>query len=177
MKTYLTYGFLKTAAFFLLTLLVFVCGLQSDAAHLTLGGWIEGVGRFVIGIVFITLGIRARRSQVPSTEEFGYGWAFGAGFAVAAFSSVFSAVTTYLYATVINPNLVDLAIQAQAEKLQERGLSSDQIERAQHIARLISGPGAQAVEVVVGGLIFGAIVALIAAAFLKREAAEPPIAS
>src|SRR5580698_2499331 len=125
MKTYLTYGFLKTAAYFLLTLLVFVCGLQSDAAHLTLGGLIDGLGRLIIGIVFITLGIRARRSQVPSTEEFGYSWAFGAGFAVAAFSSVFSAVTTYLYAAFINPNLVDLALQAQAEKLQAAGMSSD----------------------------------------------------
>jgi len=43
MKTYLTYGFLKTFVLFLLTLVLFVCGLQSDAANLTLGNVILGV--------------------------------------------------------------------------------------------------------------------------------------
>jgi hypothetical protein len=176
MKTYLTYGFLKALTYFLLTLLVFVGGLQSDAAHLMLGGWILGLGRLVIAIVFITLGIRARRSSVPSTEEFSYGWAFQAGFAIQAFSSLFSAGFTYLYAAVINPNLTDVMLQAQAQKLQAGGMSDDQIEHVQHMTRLFSGPAMQAAETVVGGLIFGAIIALIAAAFLKREAAEPPLA-
>jgi hypothetical protein len=128
-----------------------------------------------VGITFIVLGIKARRGEVPPTEEFTYGNAMGAGFLTQVFGSLFGIPLLYLYATVINPHLSDLMVQMQMDKLQAKGLSGDQMDRAEHMMRLFSGPVAISVSGFFSSLILGTIIALIAAAFLKRDAAEPPL--
>jgi hypothetical protein len=177
MKTYLTYGLYLALAGFLLALLLFICGLQSDPAKL---GLAQGIG-FVVGsavaTILIVLGIRARRNSVPETEAFTYGDAFGAGFLIQLFGSLFGIVTTWLYGAVINPNLSDVMVQFQLNKLQAKGISGDQLDRAEHMMRLFSGPGVMAGFNCIGTLVVGTVIVLIVAAFCRREATEPPLAS
>jgi Protein of unknown function (DUF4199) len=173
MKTYLTYGFLLTLAAFLLRLVVFICGLQSDPANLALGSWIIGLGGLAIGITFLVLGIKARRAAAPAGSGFSYGQAFGAGCGVQAFASIFAVPTTYLYAAVINPHLTEAILEGKFAKLQERGIDGDQLEKVERFSRMFASPTAQSIEAFIGTFLGGIIIVLIAAAFLQRR--EPPV--
>ena len=174
MKTYLLYGLWLAIAGFLLNLILFVCGLQSEAAKFQLGQTIGFVAGVAIAIVLIVLAIKARRSAVPATEAFTYGNAFGAGFCTQCWGSLFGIASIYLYTAVINPHLSDLIVQIQMDKLQARGLSGDQADRAEHMMRMFSGPIVMSVSAFFTSLFIGLFIALIVAGFLKREAVEPP---
>jgi len=179
MKTYLTYGFLLALASFLLTLLLFACGMQTYPVKFSLGKLIVGIAGFCIGVGFIVYGIKARRGATPAGKGFSYGEAVGAGVLVQLVASIFGIVTTYLYFGVINPHFGDAMMQARLDKLEERGLSGEQLDAAESMIRMLNSPLAHVAEKFIGSMIFGTIVALIAAAFLKRAAEEsvPPATS
>jgi hypothetical protein len=172
MKTTLTYGFLLTLCNFLVTVALFACGLQSDAAKIAASGRIAGLVGLAIAIACIAGGIVARRKAAPAGAAFSYGQAWGAGWLVQLWASIFGLATTYLYLTVINPKFTDLMVQMRLDKLAARGLTGDQLDRAESMLRLLSSPLAQTIANFIGTLILGAIIALIAAAFLKRAADE-----
>jgi hypothetical protein len=172
MKTYLTYGSALAGSGFVLSLVLYILGFHSDPAKLSIANWIQGCGGLGISITCIVLGIKARRAQVPATEEFGYGSALGAGVLVALFASSLGLVTTYLYAGVINPHLSDVIIQAQADQLEAKGLSADKIEQIQKMSAPFMKLPMQMTVGFLGGLVFGTIISLVGAAFLKRPASD-----
>lgn len=179
MKTYLTYGSAIAGGSFLLVVILFILGLHSDPSKLSTAQWIQGCVGLAIGITGTVLGIKARRAQVPVTEEFGYGSALGAGVMITLFAALLTLVTTFLYGGVINPHFTDVIMQAQADKLEARGLSADKIEQVQKISAPFMKLPMQMVFGFFGGMLFGTIISLIAAAFLKREAVTdvPPAMS
>jgi len=179
MKTPLTYGFFMTLGGLLLNLALYFLGFHSDVEKLQTAQWISTAGGLALGIAFIVLGIKARRAEVPATEEFGYGRALGAGVLIGLFACLFGTVSNYLYMHIINPGLTDLMVQAQINKWEAMGMSSDRMEQAEKMMRKMMNPALQAVFGLVIGMIFCTIISLIAAAFLKRPAAEeqPPVAA
>ena len=162
----------------LLAIGLYLLGFHSDPDKLGTAQVIGTLGGLIIGTACITLGIKARRAAVPATEEFGYGRALGTGVLVALFAALFGIGTSLLYTTVINPKFIDVIVQAQVGKLEEKGLSAAQIEGAEKMIRTLSSPGLQSVFNFFGGLLFGTLISLVSAAFLKRpataEALEPP---
>lgn len=163
----------------LLAIGLYLLGFHSDPEKFGTAQWVGTLGGLTIGVVCITLGIKARRAAAPVTEDFGYGRALGTGVLIALFSSLFGIATSLLYSTLINPGFVDVIVQAQVAKLEEKGLSAAQIEGAEKMIRTMSSPGIQSVFSFFGGLLFGTLISLVTAAFLKRPAAaaplEPPI--
>src|SRR5687768_12619136 len=118
MKTYLMYGFVMALAAAVLNVVLYLLGLHSDPTKLATAqilGVVVGLG---IAVVCITLGIKARRAQLPATEEFNYGKAFGAGFMIVLFSAFFGIITTIAYATVFNPGFTDVIVQSEVTKLE-----------------------------------------------------------
>ena len=172
MKTYLTYGFYMALGGALLLLALFFLGFHSDPAKLSTAQWVQGCGGLVISIACIVLGTKARRAEVPATEEFGYGSALGAGVMITLFAALFGMVTTYLYGTVINPNFTDVMMQAQAAAFEDKGVPADKIEQIQKASAMFMKPAVTAVFGFVFGMIFGTIISLITAAFLKRPASD-----
>lgn len=170
MKIYLNYGLVMAAAGAALAITLYLLGFHSDPEKLTTAQTLGAVGGVVIAATCITLGTLARRALVPPTEEFGYGRAFGAGVAIAAYSALFGIVTTYAYAKFINPEFVDVIVQSQMARLEERGLSASQLEAAEKTVRTMSGPGVQAFFGFFGGILFGTLISLVTAAFLRRRA-------
>lgn len=176
MKTYLTYGSAMAGGGFVLVMVLYILGLHSDPAKLSIAQWVQTIVGLGIAITCIVLGTKARRAQVPPTEEFSYGSALGAGVMISVFASLIGIATTYLYAGVINPGFVDVLLQAQANKLEASGLSADKIEQIQSMSAIWMKPAVQSALSCVFGVIFGTIISLITAAFLKRSASEiPPV--
>jgi hypothetical protein len=171
MKTSLAYGSLLALTLFLILLALFLCGVHSDAAKFRLGQSVEFVGDLAAGIGFIVCGIKASRTA-GGDRGFSYGQAFGAGLSIQLVASLIGIATRYLYFGVIDPHFGDLMVQVQLDKLQARGVSGDQLDHAEHFLRIFSSPLAMTATGFISSMIFGAIVALIAAAFLKRAASE-----
>lgn len=176
MKTCALYGFAIALADSLLILALFFLGFHSEPEKLQAAKMIGGLGALAIGITFTVLGVKARRSEVPETEAFGYGSALGAGVLISLVASVLMAVFNYVYSAFINPGLSDILIQDQLDRMQAKGISGSQAEKAERILRFIMSPGVYAAYMLVVGFIFAVVLSLIIAAFLKRpEPAAPPM--
>jgi hypothetical protein len=178
MKTYLTYGSAMAGGGFVLVMVLYILGLHSDPAKLSIAQWVQTIVGLGISITCIVLGTKARRSQVPPAEEFSYGSALGAGVMISVVASLIGIATTYLYAGVINPGFVDVLLQAQANQLEASGMSADKIEQLQSITAIWMKPAALSALGFLSGVILGTLISLITAAFLKRPASEfPPVAA
>ena len=175
MKVYLTYGFAMALAGSLLAIGLYLLGFHSQPDKLVTAQILGVSGGLIIGVVCITLGTRARRAEVPATEEFTYGRALGAGVMIALVAATLNIASTYLYCAVINPGFVDVIVQAQVEKFEAKGMNSTQIEAAEKMIRKFSGPLVQSISGFFGGLLFGTLISLVTAAVLKRPAAPDAI--
>lgn len=174
MKTYVTYGFIMALGGLLLNLALFFFGFHSDVEKFGTAQWVGGLGGLVIAIALIVLGTKARRADVPPSEEFGYGRALGAGVMVVLFGALFGAVFNLVYMQFINPGMADLIVQAQSAKFEAKGMSGAQLEQAEKFTRMMTGPVISSCFNFFGGMIFGTIISLITSAFLKRSAASVP---
>jgi MFS family permease len=174
MKTCALYGFISALAGAFLTLIEFFLGWHSDAAKLGLANWVGGIGGLAIYIVCITLGAKARRDETPAAEGFGYGRALLAGLGVALFSTLISTAFNYCYNAFINPAMTDLMLQDRLAKMEASGMSGDKLDKAEAMTRMMFNPIPLAIYFVIVGMVFGLIISLIVAAFVKREAALPP---
>ena len=176
LKTYLKYGGAMAGGGFLITLVLFLIGLHSDASKLSAAQWTQGCLGLVIGIVCIVLGTKERRATTPADAEFGYGQALGAGVMVTLIGALIGIATNMLYTQVINPGFNDLLVQAQIAKWEAAGMSAARIEQAEGVMRKMMNPAIQACFAFLGGMIFGTVISLITAAFLKRsEEEQPPV--
>lgn len=175
MKTYLTYGFAMALGGALLTLVLYFLGFHSDAAKLNVAQWIGSCGLLVIGVTCTVLGTKARRAEIPATEDFGYGRALGTGVMIALFSALFSIVTNYVYFQFINPGLVDLIVQARIDKMEASGMSSEQLERVEKGIRMFMSPVFSACIVFINAMVWGTLISLVTSIFLKRPSSEDPL--
>ena len=174
MKTYLTFGFAIALGISLLSLVLYFLGFHSDASRFATAQWINSLGCLIILVGGIVIGTKARRARVPSDEPFGYGRALGAGVMITLFATLFGAVANYLYFHVVNPGFGEIIVEAQLEKMRTAGTPEAQLEQAEKGIRMFLHPAAQAVFGILMGLFWGTLISLITAAFLKREAVQPP---
>ena len=172
MKTYLTYGSAMAGGGFVLVLVLYILGFHSDASKLSIAQWVQGCVGLGIGIVCIVLGTKARRANVPAEDEFGYGSALGTGVMITLVAALIGIVTNLIYMQVINPGMTDLMMQAQIAKWEAAGLSSARIDQAEGIMRKMMSAPIQAAFGFCFGMVFGTIISLITAAFLKRPAKD-----
>jgi hypothetical protein len=176
MKTCSLYGFISALAGAFVTLILYFLGFHSDASKLQAAGWIGGLVGLAITATCLFLGVRARRDETPKDVEFGYGSAVGAGTLISLVSSFLSSVFAYTYYSFINPAFTDLMIQAQMAKMEARGMSGDQLEKAEAMTKWMMSAGPASVMAFFYIFILGVILALIVAAFLKRPAPNTPLA-
>ena len=172
MKTYLTYGFAMALGGALISFAMFFLGLHDSPSKLDLAQWIQMGCGIALGVTCIVLGTKARRAEVPAGAAFGYGSALAAGVMITLFAALLGIVTTYVYLAIINPGYGDVVLHAQAEKLEGKGLKSEQIEQIQKMSAIMMKPGVMTAFSFIAGLFFGTVISLISAAFLKRPAVE-----
>ncbi len=175
MKTYLTYGFAMALASGLLTLGLFFLGYHTDPAKLQSANWISFPLLIAITAVVLVLGTKARHAEVPLSEPFGYGRTLGAAVMIMLFASLFGMLINFAYFKFINPDFVDVLVQAQSDKLESKGLSADKIEQMEKGMRMFMKPPIMAVVGFLQAMLAGTVIALVTSAFVRRPASnEPP---
>jgi len=172
MKTYLTYGSAMAFGSALLTFGVYFIGWHDTPEKLDRAQWVQMVLALAIGIACTVLGIKARRAELPASQDFGYASALGAGVMITLFAALIGIFVNLLYGTVINPHFSEVMLQAQAAKLSEQGLPADKIEQVQKMTATMMKPPVLAVMGFLSAMFFGTLISLVAAAFLKRAAVD-----
>ena len=160
MKTTLLYGFLMALGGLLLNLLFFFLGFHASAEKMQSTQWLGALLGLGIAIACVVLGTRERRELWPAGKDWGYGSALGSGTLIALWSALFAIVATYLYFAFINPHMSEIITQMQLAKLQAKGVSGDQLDRAEAMMHKTTTPGVIAVFGFVQAFIVGFSVSL-----------------
>ena len=142
MKTPLTYGVIMAVATALLTLILFFGGFHDSAEQIQsgVGKTIGFVVPLAISITCLALAMREKRANTPIDHLWGYGSAVWTGILTALFATLFSAIFAYLYFGVINPGMTDLLFQAEVAKMEDKGVSPEQIDQAERFMRKMMSP-------------------------------------
>jgi hypothetical protein len=164
MDNRLKFGLLIGLASAVFTLLLYVVGVDDN----------KGLGMISFLILFggLWLGIKEIRDQ----EKGGFitfNDAWKQGFRIILWSSVVTTVFTLIYMGWINPDLMANQLDASRIEMEEKGLSSEQIDQAMSMTAMFTTPWAAAVFAFLGNLFIGMLIALIPAAILKKI--EPEI--
>ncbi|RZK28274.1 MAG: DUF4199 domain-containing protein [Hymenobacter sp.] len=156
------YGLLTGLISILISFLLNISHLeQSPAKWLTLA----------VLVVGIMLGQKSFRQA--NAEFMSYGEALGVGMVVTGVSSVLGAAFSYLYVTLIDPEMPARILEKGRADMEAQGkMSAAQIDQAMHwTAMFVQGPALAGIALV-GGLITGLIISLITAAILKNPKPE-----
>jgi hypothetical protein len=171
MKTYLLYGFISSLAGAFLTLILYFAGFHSDPAKLAMAGWIGGLLGLAILVTCITLGVKARREEVPPDQDFSYWASFFAAFMISMIANVINVGFSIVYNIYINPTFLELMRQQQITKMENSGASSDKAEAA---SAMMFSPVPQAIIFMIFGTIIAVVISFIMAGFFTRKAVQPP---
>lgn len=174
MKTCSLYGFISALAGALLGIVLYFLGYHSDPAKLAAAQLIGGCTGFAIIVACIALGTSARRAEMPQEQGFGYGAALLAGTQISIVSAFLSGVFNYAYLAFINPGFAEILLQDKMDKLQAKGVSGADLDRAESITRTMLHPLPAAIFGLIYLFIVGFLVALVVSAFVRRPAPSGP---
>lgn len=174
MKTTLFYGFIMALVGTLLAYALYFLGFHDSAEKLSTAQTIGFVAGLINWVVCLFLGIKARRDEVPAHEAFGYGRALGAGTLIALWGSIFGSISHVIYMVFINPDFRDVIVQGELAKMEAKGVPAAQIEQAEGMVRMMTGPIPQGIFALIFGFILCFLVALVIAAFVRRPATATP---
>ncbi len=173
MGTQLTYAAILTIVGAGLRLLLYFTGYETE--KLATGQHFQWLGMICM-IVILALGIKAVRDESPG-GYMSYGKGVGTGVLISLFSGLMSAVYNFIHLKFVNTQFADYQMELIRAKWEKAGMSADQMEKAEGFARMTMGPIAQAIATPIVVVVFGLIIALIAAAFLKRPAPADSVAA
>ena len=168
MSTTLLYALIMAIAQIVATLISYFLGYQTD--NMASGRWFQ-VMPLVISIVILILGIKAVRDEQPG-KGLSYGKGVGTGALITLYSCIIGSIYAYIHFTYVNPNFADYVVEFSRTQWAVAGKSEAQMEVAEKGVRWFTKPAIQAIASFIIGNIFGVILSLIIAAFLKREPAQ-----
>jgi hypothetical protein len=174
MGTKFTYALILTIVGAVFRLLMYFTGFETE--KLAIGQYFNWAMLPVIFAIY-WMALKAVREENPH-QALTYGQGVGAGFLISLMSSVMSAIYTFIHLKFINTNFADYQIEVLRQRWVEAGLGDAQMEQAENMTRMMMGPGISAGFALIMGCVFGLIISLIVAAFVKRPApagAEPPL--
>ena len=151
-----------------LNLILYFTGYQTE--KLATGQHVKWL-MLVISIAVIWLGTKAVREESPG-KYMSYGKGVATGFLISLYSGLMSAVYNFIHFKFVNTEFVDYQMQIVRAQWEAKGMSADQMEKADGVARMFMGPVAMAIITVIMSVFFGLILSLIIAAILKRPAPE-----
>jgi putative Mn2+ efflux pump MntP len=167
MSTKFTYALILTVCGALFNLLMYFTGLQTE--NLATGQYVQWLG-FVLMFVILWLGIKAVRDEAPE-KGMSYGRGVGTGTLIALYSGLMSSVYSFIHFKFVNTEMAEYQIAMARPKWETMGMGEAQMEQAEKFTRFIFGPIVQAIATPILVTLFGVLMSLVIAAFLKRPAA------
>jgi hypothetical protein len=129
-----------------------------------------------ISYIFVIIAIiLAHRDYKKSNEFMSYGQGISISMISITISTVVSTIFMYLYIKFIDNSMLELIKQQSEAKMQQRGMSDEQIEQAMAISSKFMTPEMILVFGILGGLLIGFIISLIITAITKKTAPEIPV--
>ena len=164
-KLSLRYGLIGSGLIILVGLLFYVAGLSLKPGM----NWVSSLLNLAIYIwVARTIILYHRDQQLGGFISFGRG--FAASMLAVLVMAVVGAIYFYLFMTVIAPDFTESILDMQIEKLEDQGVSEEQMEMQIGFMKKMMTPGALSFMGLGMTLIFGGLVSLVTAAVLKKEA-------
>ncbi|HYM20172.1 MAG TPA: DUF4199 domain-containing protein [Candidatus Kapabacteria bacterium] len=161
MKIYLKWAVFLTAVSIVLMLVFYFAGMSDNPD----AGWTKWVGWLVM-LVFLFLGVREKKMEDPANFTFAKGWV--ATFMICLFTGIFMAVWMYVYASFIDPEMIDMQMKlARMSMAANPNISKDQAEQALKMTSFFISPAGFAITMIIGNIIFGAIAGLIISPIVK----------
>lgn len=172
MKTTFIYGLSMAIAGTLLNFMIYFLGFHDSPEKIGTAQTIGLIAGLVITVGGLVLAVKARRAETPEGDNFGYGSALGAGVLTALWASLFGSISNVIYMAKINPGMQEMIIEGEITKLEEKGLSLEQIEQAEGMIRMMTSPAASGIAGFLMAFVVSVIISLIIAAILKRPAQD-----
>jgi len=122
----------------------------------------------VVTIAVIVYAIRTHRDD-DLGGYISYGRCLGTGVLTALIMGLIGAIWTIVLFNFIDPDIMTTMMEPQMEAMEERGMSDEEIEMAMEMTGKFMNPPVMAGMALVGSVVIGLIVSLIAGAFLKKE--------
>ncbi|RYC71918.1 MULTISPECIES: DUF4199 domain-containing protein [Spirosoma] len=130
-----------------------------------------GAITYLLSIVGITLAMRDFRTLNGGFMSYGEGLSVGT--LTAAVSGLLSSLFSVFYTTVIDSGVMERMMDQARERLEDSGLSDDQIDQQMEFMQMFQSPGLTFVFGIIGSVVLGFILSLIIAAFIRRNKANP----
>jgi len=98
-----------------------------------------------------------------------YGQAVGAGVVIFLYYSIIIAIFTYILYAIIDPGLIDKQLAAAEELMAKRGLPQEAMDAGLKVQEKMMKPEIMAPVSIFGSMLYGIIMSLIVAIFVKKE--------
>lgn len=165
LKHAMKFGLILGGAMIVYSHLLYLTNLMEN----TLFG-VLSYGLFILGIIIGTK--RLRDGQLEGYIS--YSRAFIAGLYISLFVGFLMGIYTYILNT-IDPQVLERSLELQAETLLEYGMDEDKVEQQILIRKSFSSPVFMAISGIIGFGLIGAVVSLLTAAFLRKDAPPFPV--
>ncbi|MBV6646412.1 MAG: DUF4199 domain-containing protein [Cyclobacteriaceae bacterium] len=143
--------------------------LVIDFAGLSTNQGISWLGLIITATV-VFYAHREFKSSGDGYMNFGQG--LGLGTLLSAMSSSISSVFVFIYVKYVNDSYLEILKEAQIAKLEEDGMSDEQIEQSVGFIDLFISPMGMLIMGIVAGVFLGFLVSLVVSAFTKNQKPE-----
>ncbi len=159
-------GLMLGLSLIVFSLIMYVIGVEYDSRI----NWLSYL--IIAGFLYWSMATYRDKSMGGFAS---YGSVFKAGFFTLLVATVILAIYTYVYVTYINPGFIDDILLKQEEELLRRSpnMSDKELETAMSVVSKFSSPAIITVSAAFFNLLFGTVISLLIAIFVRREKSSP----
>lgn len=122
-----------------------------------------------LAIMVIILVMAMKDSKGLNGGFMSYGQGLGIGAMLGGVAGLIGGLYSFVYLKFIDPSHMETVKNFQMSKLEEQGLSPDQIEQAQKYTEMFTSPGTLIAFSIIFGVIFYFLFSLVVSAIQKNE--------
>jgi len=159
-KSALTAGVLLGLAIVVYSLILYFLDMSTNK-YLGYVSWVI----IIVGLVMLQIQYRDKElnGNMP------YGKAFGFGILTLLFSTIITAVFSYVLFKFIDPGLIDKILGMQEAEMAKKGMTQEQIEMGIKMSKRFMSPAMMSVFALVGTMFIGTIITLVTSAFTRKD--------